>query len=110
MQKVLARLALYRRLLSVLVSASLLLMAVITAYALLVSRAPRAVANQPQPVAPVASTIAVPVEPTSPAATPAVTPAPAPAAPVAPPPPAARWPEKVTGRVVDAQKQPLAGV
>jgi len=90
MHDVLARLSSYRRLISVVVIAAL---AVIVGYAALVSRAPRALARQASPVA------------TAVAATPAETPTP----PVATPAPTPAWPDRVTGRVVDAQTQPLAG-
>jgi hypothetical protein len=90
MHEVLARLSSYRRPISVVVIATL---AVIVGYAALVSRAPRALARQAPPVA------------TAVAATPAEAPTP----PVAAPAPIPAWPERVTGRVVDARKQPLAG-
>jgi len=87
---VLARLSSYRRLISVVVIAAL---AVIVGYVALVSRAPRALARQAPPVASAM----------------AATPAEAPTPPVAAPAPTPAWPEHVTGRVVDAQKQSLAG-
>ncbi len=91
MHDALARLSVYRRLISVVVIAAL---AVIAGYVALVSRAPRALARQAPPVA--TAMAATPAEaPTPPVV---VAPAPAPA-----------WPERVTGRVVDAQKQSLAG-
>ena len=90
MHDVIARLSSYRRLISVVVIAAC---AVIVGYVALVSRAPKALARQATPVA------------TAVAATPAEAPTP----PVAAPAPTPAWPEQVTGRVVDAQTQPLAG-
>ena len=86
MKKVLARVASHR-VLSLLVSLSVVVIGSVAGYAVLVSQAPRAQAR------PAATTPA-------PATPPAAAPAPA---------PAASWPERVTGRVVDAQKAPLAG-
>ena len=123
MHEVISRLSPHRRLLSILASISALLLAVVVGYGVIVSRAPRAMARPAQPVATVATAVAVPTAtpPAPEAVTPspaAESPAPAPLAPVAPvapampaPPvvPAVAWPEQVTGRVVDAQRQPLPG-
>jgi len=115
MHDLLARLLTHRRILSVLVSISVAVTAVAVGYGVLVSRAPRALARQPQAVGAAAAT--PPAAPTSAeSASPATMTPPAPAptapdasvAPVAPQAPEATWPERVTGRVVDAQKRPLA--
>ena len=104
MQEVLARLAAHRRLVSVLLTVSVAVIAVLVGYGVLVSRAPRAMARQPQTVATAAATGTA--EPAAEDATPGTeTPAAAPASKA----PEISWPEQVTGRVVDAQKQPLAG-
>jgi hypothetical protein len=130
MQDLLARVLAHRRLASLLLTLSISVIALIAVYAVLDLPAPNALARQPQlastlgipsaasdasaPVAsaPVASSAepaapAAPADPAAPATPPAA--GETPAAPVAPPPPTVRWPERVTGRVVDAQKQPLAG-
>jgi len=110
MQEVLARLAHHRRILSVLLGLSAI---AIVGYGVLVSRAPRALARQPQAVASTVSTPAPPAGSPGMADTPSTPSAPVPAeTPTAPPAPKAAevtWPERVTGRVVDAQKQPLPG-
>jgi len=114
MHDLLARLLAHRRILSLLVSISVAVTAVAVGYGVLVSRAPRALARQPQAVGgAVATPSAAPTsaESASPATMAPSAPAPtAPAAsvaPVAPKAPEATWPERVTGRVVDAQQQPL---
>jgi hypothetical protein len=104
MHEGLARLVAYRRL-STLLSASALI-ALVVGYGVLLSRAPRALARPTQPVA--SPVVTTPTESASPSTVPA--PAQTPAVPAAPNAPEATWPERVTGRVVDAQKQPLAGV
>src|SRR5438876_9796203 len=104
MQKLLARLVPHRRVLSVVLT---LAVVTVVGYGVLVSRAPRAMARQPQTVA---STVATPTVPSAaPSASPAL-PVPPPSAAPAETPPEVTWPERVTGRVVDAQKQPLPGV
>jgi hypothetical protein len=93
----------------------------IVGYGVLGTRAPRAQARQPQAVASVPNVDASPTTATPPPVeTPAAAPTPAPAATPesnapaataepAPPAPNVKWPERVTGKVVDAQKRPLAG-
>ena len=122
MQNLLARVMPHRRLLSIVLSVSIALVVAVVAYAVLGSPAPRALARQPQPAAMLGSRTAsavtdgstpAPATPgTTPTPEPTATPAPAPIAAPSPVEPAktpeATWPEKVTGRVLDAQKQPLA--
>jgi hypothetical protein len=87
----------------------------VAGYGVLGTRAERTMDRQPQAVASIvdaSSPTAAPAPAEQPAAAqaPATTPestAPAPAP--APPAPSAQWPEQVTGKVVDAQKRPLAG-
>jgi hypothetical protein len=108
MHNLLARLAPHRRILSIVLSVSIVVVTVVVGYGLLVPRTPDALARQPQAVG-----AAVASEPTSPAPSESASPStapipdatPAPAAPAKAPEPT--WPERVTGRVVDAQKQPL---
>jgi hypothetical protein len=101
---------------------SIAAVAAVVGYGVLVSRAPRALARQPQTVESVAATpsmattsatVETPAAATTPdAATtpaPAVTPEPPAPAPVAPSAAAAQWPERVTGTVVDSQRRPLPG-
>ena len=106
MREMFARLAPHHTVLSILFSISVLLLAVAVGYGVVVSRASRALARQPQPVATVASAIPTPGD-MKPALAP-LTEVPA-ASPAAPTPVPVAWPEQVTGRVVDAQRQPLAG-
>jgi hypothetical protein len=113
MQKLLARLAAHRRVVGIALSISVTVTALAVGYGVLVSRAPRALARQPQTVSATVATPASPATPPAPVteAAPAVAPAPAveaPAVPAAPKSVETAWPERVTGRVVDAQKQPLA--
>jgi hypothetical protein len=100
MQEFLSRVAPHRRIVSIGLT---ILVVALVGYGVLVSRAPRAMARQPQTVG---STVATP------AATPALPTAPSmpvPAEPaVVPQPTEAAWPERVTGRVVDEKKQPVA--
>ena len=109
MDQVIARLAPHRR--SILISCLGLLLAVAVGYGVVISRAPRALARPAQTVAAAVATPEAPPAGTD--AGSAVTQATgAPAVPAAPAPPAVvppTWPERVTGRVVDTQKQPLAG-
>ncbi|MBM3221932.1 MAG: GTP-binding protein [Candidatus Rokubacteria bacterium] len=111
MQKFLSRVAPHRRILSI--GLTVVIVALV-GYGVLVSRAPRAMARQqPQMIASVVATptASPPMAAESALATPgepAMTAPPQPA--VAPQPAEAAWPERVTGRVVDAQKQPLARV
>src|SRR2546423_724677 len=100
MGHMIARLAPHRR--SILISMSVLVLAVVVGSGVVVSRAQRARARQAQTVATAVPTPessaagAVGIAPTTPTTGSATAPAPT-------------WPERVTGRVVDAQKQPLAG-
>ena len=81
------------------------------------TRPPQAMVREAQAIASVADApSAAPAPDVAPAPAPQVTPEPtAPAPPPtatpepAPPAPDARWPERVTGKVMDAQKRPLAG-
>ena len=108
MHDLLARLAAHRRMLGIVFSLSIAVTAVAVGYGVLVS--PSALARQPQAVGSAVASEATPPAPTD-SASPATGPTPAPEAtpaPSAPPKEAeATWPESVTGRVVDAQKQPL---
>ena len=101
-----------KNVLAVLLSLSMFAVALVVGYTVLFSEPSRAQARQAPPVGAVVATASV-----TPAATPAPSPnpatpdttsapAPAPAPTVASAP---AWPERVTGRVVDAQKQALAG-
>ena len=132
MNDILARLKSHRRFLSILVSFSAVVLAVVIGYTVVVSRAPGAFARQPQPIvgaavatppqapAPAPATDAPPAAGESPAGTPPANsdaPQPAPSAveptpagtPGAVAPTGATWPDRVTGRVIDAQKLALAG-
>jgi hypothetical protein len=102
MQNLLARLIVHARIVSI----GFAILVLIVAGGYLLSRAPQASARQPQGT--VGTTMATPPATPAPAeeATPAPAPVPAPAA----APASSPWPERVAGRVVDAQKQPLAGV
>jgi hypothetical protein len=107
MDHVIARLAPHRRLLSILASISVLVIAVVVGYGVVVSRAPRALARQAQMTATAVATPETPPATTDTSAVPATaTPETAPAPPTTVGP---KWPENVTGRVVDEQRQPLAG-
>ena len=106
MENFLARVSAHRRVLSVVLTLAIV---AVVGYGVLVSRAPRAMARQPQAVA-----VATPS--TESASPPTVTPsavetptAVAPAPPTPAPAVEAAWPERVTGRVLDSQKRPLAG-
>jgi hypothetical protein len=112
MHERLGRLIPQRRHLKIALSLSVAVAVAVVAYAVLASLVPRASARQSQPVAMVgtAQTPSTATEAPPSTATEANTPSPAPA-PVEPAAPKAAdpaWPERVTGRVVDAQKQPLA--
>jgi hypothetical protein len=112
MERVIARLAQHRRFISILISISALVLAVVVGYGVVVSRAARALARPPQmvaasdvppewvPATTETATTPIPAVPTTPE-----TPAAAPTPPTA----EITWPDRVTGRVVDAQRQPLAG-
>jgi hypothetical protein len=110
MQQLLGHLVAHRRIVSMSLVAAI---AVAVGYGVLVSRAPRAMARQPQPVGATVATTPAPaaspatVAPAAPASVPA--PGGTPAVPAPTKAAESAWPERVTGRVVDAQKQPLAG-
>src|SRR5688572_26361958 len=113
MQELLARVMPHRRLLSIILSVSVALVVAVVAYGVLGSPAPRALARPSEPAAMLAASRTTPAStdgapPTvttdgAPASAPTAAPAPAEPAPAKAEEPA--WPERVTGRVVDAQKQ-----
>jgi hypothetical protein len=107
-QKLLGSAAPHRRKLGILLSVSVGAAAVGVVYGVVVSPAPDAVARQPEVVGAAIATPPAAAAPSPAPATPAEKPAEPPAAPVAQPAEPV-WPERVTGRVVDAQKQPLPG-
>ena len=122
MPKIIASVAPHRRKLGILLSVSVVVAAAAVGYGVVVSPASRAMARQPQ-LEPVGAALATPAPASEakPAAesspstdatstTPAAqSPAATPATPAAPKAAEATWPERVTGRVVDGQKQPLPG-
>jgi hypothetical protein len=110
MHELLARVMPRRRLLSIVLSLSVAVAVAVVAYGVLAPPAPTALARQSQPAAVTIQTSSLvpstPAESVSANGTTGETPAPA--EPAAPKAPEVAWPERVTGRVVDAQKQPLA--
>ncbi len=112
MHELLARVMPHRRVLSIALSLSVAVAVAVVAYGVLAPPAPKAQARQSQPPgsAMVRTSSLVPSAPdgASTSATAGDAPAPAPVEPAAPKAADPTWPERVTGRVVDAQKQPLA--
>ena len=105
MKNLLSSVVPHGRKLGIFLSVSAVITALAVGYAVLGTSAPRAAqARQAQPVG---AAVATPA-PAPASVAPATSPAPAPAE--TPKAPEATWPDRVTGRVVDAQKQPLAGV